>query len=188
MAATIVSNADPHKTYLGMVGKGALAPKLIRKLEATCYSVTSIMLFVTVDMDVRAAGLDSGNIWMLRTADMEELFRDLSRTDILTDDEFPGAFISCPTLKDPTSFNGRYHDIEMVTYLDYTAFEHFAGWRAHTRVPRVEGADRGEDAQHAGACAARCARASCRRDIGTPSPMSITCRARAAACTAPSGP
>jgi len=127
MAATIISNADPHKTYLGMVGKEHLEPKLIRKLEATRYSVTSIMLFITVDMDVRAAGLDSGNIWMLRTADMEELFRDLSRTDILTDEEFPGAFISCPTLKDPTSFNGRYHDIEMVTYLDYTAFERFSG-------------------------------------------------------------
>ncbi|MBK9195570.1 MAG: NAD(P)/FAD-dependent oxidoreductase [Flavobacteriales bacterium] len=126
-ASTIVSNADPHKTYIGMVGKEHLDNKVLKKLAATRYSVTSIMLFVTVDMDVRAAGLDSGNIWMLRNVDMEELFRDMSRTDILTDDEFPGAFISCPTLKDPTSFNGRYHDIEMVTYLDYKAFEPFEG-------------------------------------------------------------
>lgn len=127
MASTVISNADPHKTFVEMVGEEHFERKFRKKLKATRYSVTSIMLFVTVDMDVRAAGLDSGNIWMMRDQDLEQLFQDMSRTDILTDDEFPGAFISCPTLKDPTSFNGRYHDIEMVTYLDYKAFEPFEG-------------------------------------------------------------
>lgn len=127
-APVVISNADPHKTYMGMVGRERLPAGLLKQLDRSRYSVTSIMLFVTVEMDVRAAGLDSGNIWMLRDdVDMEVLFRDMSRTDILTDDEFPAAFISCPTLKDPASFNGRHHTIEMVTYLDYKAFERFEG-------------------------------------------------------------
>ena len=152
MASTIVSNADPNKTYIGMVGRENLGSSLQKKLDATRYSVTSIMLFVTVDMDVRAAGLDSGNIWILRDQDMEDMFRDMSSTDILTDDEFPGAFISCPTLKDPTSFNGRYHDIEMVTFIDYRAFEPFEGlgerspeylaWKARIKEKMLNGLER----------------------------------------------
>lgn len=40
-------------------------------------------------------------------------------------DEFPGIFISCTTLKDPSSFDGRYHTIEAITFIDYKSFEQF---------------------------------------------------------------
>ncbi|MCI1186397.1 NAD(P)/FAD-dependent oxidoreductase [Hymenobacter sp. DH14] len=123
-AKRIISNADPAKTY-GMVGHEHLSPKLLAKLAKTSYSVTSLMLFLVVDMDVRAAGLDSGNIWMLRHPDLDKLFSEMKAADILAEDEFPALFISCTTIKDPASFDGRHHCLEVVTFLDFKAFETF---------------------------------------------------------------
>ena len=40
-------------------------------------------------------------------------------------EEFPAVFISCTTLKDPASFNGRYHSFEVVTFIDYESFGEF---------------------------------------------------------------
>ncbi|MBC7829080.1 MAG: NAD(P)/FAD-dependent oxidoreductase [Chitinophagaceae bacterium] len=125
-AKRVISNADPEKTYTEMVGIKYLSKSLQKKLLKTKYSVTSLSLFLTVEMDVIKAGLDSGNIWMMRNKDMDELFGDMKATDILKDDEFPGLFISCTTLKDPLSFNGRHHTIEAITYLGYDAFKEFS--------------------------------------------------------------
>ncbi|HMG82889.1 MAG TPA: NAD(P)/FAD-dependent oxidoreductase [Ferruginibacter sp.] len=124
-AKRVVSNADPTTTYLELVGKENLSKKLLEKLDKTTYSVTSLILFLTVDMDVRAAGMDSGNIWMLRNQDLDDLYKDMSADDILTEEDFPAAFISCTTLKDPASFNGRYHNLEVVTFINYAPFEKF---------------------------------------------------------------
>ena len=123
-ARRVISNADPEKTYQ-LVGHEYLSPKLVAKLAKTSYSVTSLMLFLVVDMDVRAAGLDSGNIWMLRHPDLDTLFGEMKAADILTEDEFPALFISCTTIKDPASFDGRHHCIEVVTFIDFKAFEAF---------------------------------------------------------------
>jgi phytoene dehydrogenase-like protein len=122
----VVSNADPGKTYLEMIGSQYLSKGLQKKLSKTKYSVTSLSLFLTVDIDVKKAGLDSGNIWMLRNTDMDKLFEEMNTEDILTEDEFPGLFISCTTLKDPLSFNGKHHTIEAITYLGYDAFKEFS--------------------------------------------------------------
>ena len=124
-ADRIVSNADPYQTYHKLIGPENLSNKLRVKLAKTKYSVTSLMLFLTVDMDVRQAGMDSGNIWMMRDKDIDELYKEMSGTDILSDDQFPAVFISCSSLKDPASFNGRYHNIEVVTYIRYDAFNRF---------------------------------------------------------------
>lgn len=121
-AKRVVSNADPGKTYLEMVGSANLSKKLLAKLDKTRYSLTSLIMFLTVDIDLRRAGMDSGNIWILRDKDMDQLFEDMKSGDILTEDEFPALFISCTTLKDPSSFNGHYHNIEVITFLDYNSF------------------------------------------------------------------
>ncbi len=125
MASTIISNADPYQTYHKMVGAENLSKSLRSKLNKTKYSVTSLMLFITVDMDVRKWGMDSGNIWMMRDKDIDELYNEMAAPDILTDDEFPAVFISCSSLKDPASFNGHYHNIEVVTYIKYDPFSEF---------------------------------------------------------------
>ncbi|MBI3882843.1 MAG: hypothetical protein HY305_01100 [Sphingobacteriales bacterium] len=44
---------------------------------------------------------------------------------MITNDEFPAVFISCTTLKDPASFNGRYHNFEVVTFINYQPFTQF---------------------------------------------------------------
>ena len=124
-AKNILSNADPTSTYLNLVGKENLSPKLLKKLAKTKYSVTSLILFLTVDMDVRAAGVDSGNIWSLKNEDLDAIYHELKDTDILAGEEFPAVFISCPTLKDPVSFNGRHHTLEVVTFIHNESFDKF---------------------------------------------------------------
>jgi all-trans-retinol 13,14-reductase len=123
-ATQILSNADPAKTFQ-LVGHEHIGEKLRRKLATTTYSVTSLMLFLTVDMDVRQAGLDSGNIWMLNQADLDQLFDEMQTEDLLASKEFPAIFLSCTTIKDPPSFNGRHHNLEVVTFINYKAFEPF---------------------------------------------------------------
>jgi all-trans-retinol 13,14-reductase len=124
-AKHIISNADPSVTYLNLVGKEYLSSSLTRKLANTKYSITSLILFLTLDLDVTKAGLDSGNIWLLQDNDLDKIYHGLTADDILTDDEFPAIFISCTTLKDPASFNGRYHNFEVVTFIDYQSFKAF---------------------------------------------------------------
>jgi len=121
-AKRIISNADPTATF-NLVGTENLSSKLRGKLAKTRYSVTSLMFFLTVDMDVRKAGLDSGNIWMLPNRDMDEVYEDLGSVDILSTDEFHSLFISCSSIKDPSGFNGRHHTLEVVTFIDYDNFK-----------------------------------------------------------------
>lgn len=126
-AKRIISNADPSITYLKLIGREHLDKKITKKLEITKYSVTSLILFLTLDMDVAAAGIDSGNTWIFRDDDVDAQFEELSGKDIAEGDEFPAMFISCTTLKDPVSFNGRHHNIEAVTYINYSNFPDFKG-------------------------------------------------------------
>lgn len=126
-AKNIISNADPSTTYLNLIGEDHLSTKLVKKLKNTKYSVTSLILFLTLDMDVTEHGIDSGNIWMLKDEDMDKHFDDLMTQDITLGDEFPALFMSCTTLKDPVSFNGRYHNFEVVTYVNYDNIKKFKG-------------------------------------------------------------
>lgn len=125
LARTIVSNADPSITYLDLVGKENLSRKLQKKLDSTKYSVTSLILFLTLEMDVTQSGIDSGNIWMFDDHDMDAHFEHMMETDVAEGDAFPALFISCTTLKDPVSFNGKHHNFELVTYIDYDKLPDF---------------------------------------------------------------
>ncbi|MDB5256489.1 MAG: phytoene dehydrogenase [Chitinophagaceae bacterium] len=131
-AKHIISNADPAKTYLNMVGKENLSAGLLKKLSKTKYSVTSLILFLTLDLDVTQAGLDSGNIWSLRNEDIDDIYHDLSKKDPSEGTEFPAVFISCTTLKDPVSFNGRYHSFEVVTFIEFDSFKSYDALDYHS--------------------------------------------------------
>lgn len=124
-AKRIISNADPGTTYMNFVGKHHLSAKLNKKLEKTKYSCSSLMLFLSVDMDVRKLGLDSGNIWMMENRDMDEIYEEMIDVDIIKHNVFPGLFISCTTLKDPTSFDGKHHSLEVITYINPDSFSRF---------------------------------------------------------------
>ncbi|MBC7606034.1 MAG: NAD(P)/FAD-dependent oxidoreductase [Burkholderiales bacterium] len=131
-AKNIVSNADPTITYLNLVGASQLSKRLVKKLARTKYSVTSLILFLTLDMDVTAFGIDSGNIWMMKDENGDQNFKDLMTHAIDAGESFPAMFMSCTTLKDPVSFNGRYHNFEVVTYIDYDNLEDFGSEDYHT--------------------------------------------------------
>ncbi|MCX6204796.1 MAG: NAD(P)/FAD-dependent oxidoreductase [Bacteroidetes bacterium] len=120
-AKRIISNTDPTTTFK-MVGTENISKKLQEKLHNTRYSVTSLMFFITVDMDVRQAGLDSGNIWIMPDCEMNDLHEDLTECDSSNNEGFGSLFISCSTLKDPSSYNGRHHTLEIVTFIDYDTF------------------------------------------------------------------
>lgn len=124
-ASRVVSNADPSKTYLDLVGRGHLSQKLQEKLDTTKYSCTSLMLFITVDMNVRELGLDSGNIWVIPNRDMDDVYADMMSSDLKSEEYFSGLFISCTTLKDPSSFDGKNHVLEVITYINYDSFSEF---------------------------------------------------------------
>ncbi len=131
LANSVVSNADPRVTYTQLVGKEHISARLNRKLSKTRFSVTSLMLFLTLDLDVTKAGLDSGNIWMLEHERIDDIYLEMMAKNLLDGDEFPAVFISCTTLKDPSSFNGRYHNLEVVTFIDYDSFGQFNGTGDH---------------------------------------------------------
>lgn len=124
-AERIISNADPNITYQKLIGEENLSKRLQKKLNKTKYSCTSLMLFLTVAMDIRAAGIDSGNIWLMPNEDMDKVYERMMRPDITNEEAIEGMFISCTTLKDPSSFDGKHHSIEAITYLDYDIFEKF---------------------------------------------------------------
>ena len=125
LAHRIVSNADVGITYNNLIGRENLSEKLQKKLKNTTYSCTSLMLFLTVDMDVRKAGLDSGNIWMMPNIDADDYYDASMSSDLSSKDAFDGMFISCTTLKDPTSFDGKNHSLEVITFINYKTFEKF---------------------------------------------------------------
>lgn len=127
LANTIVSNADPSTTYLKLVGEENISKKLKKKLSKTKYSVTSIIMFLTVELDVTKYGIDSGNIWKFDNENLDAHFATLTEGNITEGDKFPALFISCTTLKDPVSFNSKYHNFEVVTYVNYDSFKEFNG-------------------------------------------------------------
>ena len=125
-AKNIISNADPSITYLKLIGKENLSNSLIKKLQKTKYSVTSLILFLTLDMDVTQYGIDSGNFWLMKDENDDANFENLMSDTITLGDSFPIVFMSCTTLKDPPSFNGRYHNFEIVTYVNYDHIPNFS--------------------------------------------------------------
>ena len=121
-AKNVVSNADPATTYKKLIDSQHLNKKLLKKLAGTKYSVTSIILFLTLEIDVTLSGIDSGNIWKFKDEDIDTHFETLTKGNIAEGDEFPALFISCTTMKDPASFNGKYHNFEVLTYVSYDSF------------------------------------------------------------------
>jgi phytoene dehydrogenase-like protein len=126
-AECVISNADPHKTFVEMIGYDKLSQRLKSKLDKTTYSTSALIMFITVDVDVTKYGVDSGNIWMTQEINLAKQYKKISQVDLQSDDEFPALFISCSTLKDPQSFNGRYHNFEIITFVDHELFEKFKG-------------------------------------------------------------
>ncbi len=132
-ARYVVSNADPEVTFGRLIGREHLPARLRRKLDRVTYSTSALSLFFAVDMDLRAAGLDSGNFWFYDHADVDGLYR-LGLTDHALHAEAPPAmFLTVTTLKDPTKMHHGHHTCEAFTFVGYDAFARWANSRSGAR-------------------------------------------------------
>lgn len=123
----VISNADPEITFGKLIGREHLNKRLLRKLDRVKYSVSALSLFFAVDMDLREAGLDSGNFWFYDNADVDGLYRQ-GQTASGLENEMPGAmFLTVTTLKDPSKMHGGHHTCEAFTFVGYDAFKQWAG-------------------------------------------------------------
>ncbi len=137
-ADVVISNADPEVTFGKLIGREHLPDKLRQKLDRVKYSVSCLSLFFAVDMDLRAAGLDSGNYWFYDHEDVDGLYR-LGLTDaVLQLPEPPAFFLTVTTLKDPTKMHHGHHTLEMFSFVGYDAFEKWAGTRPGQRPDDYE--------------------------------------------------
>ena len=137
-ARYVVSNADPEVTFGRMIGRDRLSPRLRRKLDRVEYSVSALSLFFATDMDLRAAGLDSGNYWLYDHHDVDALYK-LGLTDYAVQAETPPAmFLTVTTLKDPSKMHRHgptagHHTCEAFTFVGYEPFQRWATSRSGQR-------------------------------------------------------
>lgn len=134
-ARHVISNADPEMTLGKLVGREHLSRGLRRKLDRVTYSTSSLSLFMAIDMDLRAAGLDSGNFWFYDHADVDQLYQ-LGQSDYaLRADKPPLIFLTVTTLKDPSKMHSGHHTCEAFTFVNHTAFQKWAHEQSGSHSP-----------------------------------------------------
>ncbi len=125
-ADIVVSNADPEVTFGQLMDREQLPSKLRRKVDSVKYSTSCLSLFFATDMDLREAGLDSGNFWYYDNADVDGIYTS-GLTDALVRQETPpGMFLTVTTLKDPSKKHSGHHTCESFAFVGYDAFEAWA--------------------------------------------------------------
>ena len=125
-ANIVISNADPEVTFGLLIGRDHLSVKLQRKIDSVKYSTSCLSLFFATDMDLHAAGLDSGNMWYYEHADVDKIYTDGLTDALLRDDTPPGMFLTVTTLKDPSKMHSGHHTCESFAFVGYKAFEKWA--------------------------------------------------------------
>jgi len=126
-AGTVISNADPEMTFGRLIGRENLGFRLRRRLDRLRYSVSALSLFLASNMDLRAAGLDSGNVWYYQNADVDAIYRQGMEGSTMDMDRLPALFLTATTLKDPSKMHSGHHTLEAFTFVPYDPFEPWAG-------------------------------------------------------------
>ena len=125
-ASVVISNADPEVTFGQLIGRDKLSSKLKRRVDSIKYSTSCLSLFFATDMDLRAAGLDSGNFWFYDHPDLDKIYSDGLTDAILQNETPPGMFLTVTTLKDPSKMHSGHHTCESFAFVGYDAFEKWA--------------------------------------------------------------
>ena len=125
-AGVVISNADPEVTFGKLIGREQLSPKLRRKIDGVKYSTSAISLFFATDMDLRAEGLDSGNMWYYDHADVDKIYAQGLTDALLREETPPGMFLTVTTLKDPSKMHSGHHTCESFAFVSYEGFERWA--------------------------------------------------------------
>jgi phytoene dehydrogenase-like protein len=137
-ASVVVSNADPEVTFGKLIGRDLLSSKLRRKVETAIYSTSCLSLFFATDMDLREAGLDSGNYWYYDHADVDGIYTAGLTDAILHNETPPGLFLTVTTLKDPSKMHSGHHTCESFAFVGYDAFERWANTKYGARPADYE--------------------------------------------------
>ena len=132
-AKFVLSNADPAQTFGRMMDPSEVPPSVRRKLARTRWSISALSLFAATDTDLRAAGMDSGNVWSYASTDIESIYR----TTGIPDGGIPGLFVTATTLKDPSKYRGA-HTMEAFTFVDHGSFAAWAASRTGERPGEYE--------------------------------------------------
>jgi all-trans-retinol 13,14-reductase len=135
----VVSNADPEVTFGHLIGRENIPSRLKRKVDTVTYSTSCLSLFFATDMDLRAAGLDSGNLWYYDHADVDRIYKDGLTDAVLRDEIPPGMFLTVTTLKDPSKMHSGHHTCESFAFVGYDAFEKWAHTKYGDRPTDYEG-------------------------------------------------
>ncbi len=137
-AEVIISNADPEVTFGQLIGRDKLPSRLRKKVDSVKYSTSCISLFFATDMDLRAAGLDSGNFWFYEHADVDKIYTEGLTDALLQNETPPGMFLTATTLKDPSKMHSSHHTCESFAFVGYSAFENWAHTRYGARPAEYE--------------------------------------------------
>jgi phytoene dehydrogenase-like protein len=152
-AAHVVSNADPHATFAKLVDPVHLDLRTRLHLLRTKYSTSALSLFMATDMDLRAAGLDSANVWRYASADLDGIYALGMTAKAVELPDIPGMFLTATTLKDPSKESG-HHTLEAFAFVHHDAFkqwahtkfgarpEDYARMKAHLLEKMLDGVDR----------------------------------------------
>jgi phytoene dehydrogenase-like protein len=130
--SSFISNADPHVTFRKLVGRENLSWRRRLRLAATRWSVSALSLFFAVDGDLRALGLDSGNVWWYAHDDIDAIYR-LGMDPRALHSAPPGLFIAASTLKDPSKMRRGRHVLEAFSFVPWESFRAFAASRSGDR-------------------------------------------------------
>lgn len=134
-ADVVVCNADPAVLWTRLVAAEHVSAALRRRIRKLRWSAASISLLLATDMDLRAAGLDSGNIWYSRTPDIDATYRMAELHDFDDVRELPGLFFNVTTLKDPTLRRDGLHTAEAITLTSWDAFSRWGDTGLSNRRP-----------------------------------------------------
>jgi phytoene dehydrogenase-like protein len=133
-ARHVVSNADPHVTFGKLIDREQLSAATRLRLRHIEYSVSALSLFAAVDMDLRAAGLDSGNYWLYQGDDVDGTYRrGLTDWPATGRRDLDGQFLTITTLKDPSKRYRGHHTLESFGFVGYDAFRRWAKTRMGER-------------------------------------------------------
>jgi len=132
-AKHVISNADPEVTFGKLIGRAHLPKKILRKLDRMRYSTSALSLFFAVDMDLRAAGLDSGNYWFYENEDLDKHYREGLTDKVLHRDKPPSMFLTVTTLKDPSKMHSGHHTLEAFAFVSHKPFQKWADQPAGDR-------------------------------------------------------
>lgn len=120
-SAGVISNADPHGTFMCLIGRRHLSRPLRRKLDRVGYSTSCLSLYLVVDCDLEAMGLDSGNYYIHSHDDIDGIFERAATDQALT--EPPElVFMTVTSMKDPSKYRPGQHQIEVFSFAEYDPF------------------------------------------------------------------